>query len=101
MDRIGNRWQADPKVYYFVIWFDRYTVPLDNPLLKTKETPCEERQCLSYMEPYRYYVVEVQAYTPQVPYGNDFVVHSVYTLSFVSAKHSHLTTHIGKFLIIF
>ena len=50
----------------------KYRVPVSNPMIKEKETPCIETIQITKAEEYLCYVVDVSAKTPNVPYGDSF-----------------------------
>lgn len=68
----------------------RYIVPVNNPLLKAKGTPCHERNMQIIVEPGRRYIVDTEARTPQVPYGDTFITLSRCCITSVGAEKSRL-----------
>ena len=88
--------QSTKSITYRLYLFNcRYRVPLDNPLLKAKDTPCKEVLTLLQQDPYLAYLVGVRANTPEAPYGDTFQVHSYYTISALTRDTCRITAHIG------
>lgn len=72
-----------------------YTVPLSNPLLKAKGTPCYEHNVQTVAEPGFKYIVDTEARTPQVPYGDAFTALSRCCLTSVGPERSRLKMSAG------
>lgn len=72
-----------------------YTVPLSNPLLKAKGTPCYEHNVQTVAEPGSRYIVDTEARTPQVPYGDAFIAVSRCCLTAVGPERSRLKMSAG------
>lgn len=54
----------------------KFNIPINNPLLKAKDTVCYERNMLLINEPDIRYIIETEARTPQAPYGDTFITRS-------------------------
>lgn len=59
-----------------------YMHPLNNPIIKAKETQCIEKMTVKTVKPYVLYIVDVTAATPDILYGDAFVTRSRVAISF-------------------
>lgn len=59
----------------------KYRLPVNNPMIKEKDTMCIETTHIKKAEEYLVYVVEVQAKTPQVPFGDSFETRTKYCIT--------------------
>jgi hypothetical protein len=73
----------------------KYTVPVTNPLLKAKGTPCYEHNIQTVSEAACRYIVDTEARTPQVPYGDTFVTVSRCCLTAVGPERARLRMCVG------
>lgn len=74
-----------------------FVVPVNNPLVKAKETDCFGLDRLFQKDPGNAYVVIEEARTPNVPYGDTFVTESQFCMTRVGldGKNTRLRTHSG------
>lgn len=70
-------------------------VPLSHPMVKAKETECFEEHILLCEEPDQRYVIKQLARTPNVTYGDAFVMLTLFCITRHSAGHARLQVHTG------
>lgn len=71
------------------------TVPVNHPMIKAKETDCSEEHTILCKEPEQRYVIKQSARTPNVPYGDSFVMLTLFCLTRHSLDHARLQVHLG------
>ncbi|KAI9279632.1 hypothetical protein BY458DRAFT_553750 [Sporodiniella umbellata] len=77
----------------------KYTIPVNNAMVKLKEAEAIEKQIIDKKEDYLCYVVTTHTKTPQLPYCDAFVPYLKYCITWVSQDRCKLACHIGvKFL---
>jgi hypothetical protein len=59
-----------------------YMHPLNNPIIKAKETQCVETMSIHTASAHSLYIIDVSASTPDILYGDAFVTRSRFALSF-------------------
>lgn len=72
-----------------------FNIPINNPLLKAKETICQERNIQMIAEPDQIYVIETEAKTPQAPYGDTFIAKSRVCITRAGPSRCRLVMSIG------
>ncbi|CAO3658004.1 unnamed protein product [Rhizopus stolonifer] len=77
----------------------KYTIPVNNAMVKLKEAEAIEKQVIEKKEDYLCYVITTNTKTPQLPYSDAFVPHLKYCITWVSQDRCKLACYIGvKFL---
>jgi hypothetical protein len=72
-----------------------FSVPANNPMLKTKEVDVKQTDSFLRKDDYLCYVLESKSCTPNVPFGDCFVTCSRYCISWVDESSSRLVISIG------
>jgi hypothetical protein len=82
----------------------KYRVPVSNPILKEKDTPCIETIKVLKADDHLCYVVDVTAKTPNVPYGDSFEMRTRYCIMAQGAGSCRvklsITTHFLKSIML-
>ncbi len=73
----------------------QYVVPVNNPLVKAKETTCYERNKQTVVEPGQRYIIDTDAKTPSVPYGDTFITKSRICITKKTKDTSRLVCSVG------
>ena len=72
-----------------------WMLKVNNPMVKAKETNCNEVQTILKRQDHLLYVVESASRTVNLPYGDAFLVCSRYCITFVSTSSCKLVITIG------
>ncbi|KAJ3227515.1 SNF1-interacting protein [Clydaea vesicula] len=73
----------------------KFTVPINNPMVKVKETECIESQQILKKTEYLLYVVCLQAQTPAITYGDCFALQTKFCIAWVGKEECKLTISCG------
>lgn len=72
-----------------------YMIPLNNPIVKAKETKCQETIKVKIVRPHILYLINVTASTPDIMYGDAFVSQSRFVISFKTLGSCRLRSWFG------
>ncbi len=72
-----------------------FIVPINNPLVKVKDTECFADQVLLRNDPSKCYVMRQRAQTPKIIYGDSFLTMTHFCLTHHSEGRSRLRAHTG------
>ncbi|KAI8393812.1 uncharacterized protein BYT42DRAFT_552309 [Radiomyces spectabilis] len=77
----------------------KYIMPVNNPMVKVKETEVNETQVLLRKDDYIRYVVQISTKADALPYADAFIPSIRYCITWVSKSQCKLTCHMGvKFI---
>lgn len=72
-----------------------YMHPLNNPIIKAKETQCIEKMTIKVIKPHILYMIDVTASTPDILYGDAFSTRSRFVISFKTRSSCRIQAWFG------
>eukprot|EP00158_Paraphelidium_tribonemae_P008421 Partr_v1_DN28574_c2_g1_i8_m73963 putative transcription factor SipA3 len=90
-DVVLGEWSSDPQPQREMKW----TLAINNPMVKQKETECVEVQKILKRDEHLCYIVEHTAKTVNMPYGDSFQTCARYCITYISKTSSRLVITIG------
>lgn len=73
----------------------KFYVPINNPMMKAKETECIETHTLTALQNHLVYIVQMKGRTPSVPFGDTFHTNQRVCFTFVSKTSCRLKISVG------